>query len=310
MKVYQSIEELIGNTPLLRLNNLKKVMGFRANVFAKLEKFNPAGSVKDRASFYMIKDAEKKGLISDGAVIIEPTSGNTGIGLASICARKGYKAIFTMPDTMSMERIKLLKAYGAEVVLTDGALGMKGAIEKANAIKNNTPNSFIPSQFDNPANNLAHYETTGKEIYRDLDGNVDVFVAGIGTGATLSGVGKFLKEKNSKIKVIGVEPFSSPLITKGYASGHKIQGIGANFIPENYDAKVVDIVVDVKDEDAYDYARKLATIEGVLCGISSGASLKCAIDLAMQNEYENKNIVVLLPDAGERYLSDSLFVEV
>ncbi len=305
MKVYSSLENLIGNTPIVRLHKIEKELGLSAKLYAKLEMFNPAGSVKDRASLFMINDAENKGVISKGATIIEPTSGNTGIGIAFISAIRGYRAVFTMPDTMSEERIKLLKAYGAEVVLTDGALGMKGAIDKANEIHKNTPNSFIPSQFSNPANLDAHYVVTGKEIYDDLDGNIDFFVAGIGTGATVSGVGKYLKEKIDGVKIVGVEPLSSPLITKGVSGAHKIQGIGANFIPDNFDKNVVDTVGAVSDEDAKEYANKLAKLEGILAGISSGASLFVGVKIASENH--EKSVVVLLPDTGMRYLSTDLF---
>ena len=307
MKVYSSLENLIGNTPIVRLNKLENELGLSAKLYAKLEMFNPAGSVKDRASLFMINDAEDKGVIKKGATIIEPTSGNTGIGIAFISAIRGYRAVFTMPNTMSEERIKLLKAYGAEVVLTDGALGMKGAIDKANEIHKNTPNSFIPSQFSNPANLDAHYKVTGKEIYEDLDGNIDFFVAGIGTGATVSGVGRCLKEKIDGVKIVGVEPLSSPLITKGVSGTHKIQGIGANFIPENFDKNAVDKVVAVSDEDAKEYANKLAKLEGILAGISSGASLYAGVQIAKNKENHDKSVVVLLPDTGMRYLSTDLF---
>lgn len=307
MKVYSSLENLIGNTPIVRLNKLENELGLSAKLYAKLEMFNPAGSVKDRASLFMINDAEDKGVIKKGATIIEPTSGNTGIGIAFISAIRGYRAVFTMPNTMSEERIKLLKAYGAEVVLTDGALGMKGAIDKANEIHKNTPNSFIPSQFSNPANLDAHYKVTGKEIYEDLDGNIDFFVAGIGTGATVSGVGRCLKEKIDGVKIVGVEPLSSPLITKGVSGTHKIQGIGANFIPENFDKNAVDKVVAVSDEDAKEYANKLAKLEGILAGVSSGASLYAGVQIAKNKENHDKSVVVLLPDTGMRYLSTDLF---
>lgn len=307
MKVYSNVENLIGNTPIVRLEKLEKALNLSAHLYAKLELLNPAGSVKDRASLYMLNDAEERGIISAGATIIEPTSGNTGIGLACISAHRGYKAVFVMPNTMSLERIKLLKAYGAEVVLTDGKLGMQGAVDEAIKIQKNTPNSFIPSQFSNPANSIAHYETTGKEIYEDLDGLVDFFVAGIGTGATVSGTGKFLKEKISGVKIIGVEPQGSPLITKGVSGAHKIQGIGANFVPENYDKTVVDTVMTASDEDAYFYARLLAKTEGILAGISSGASLSVGVKIASKKENEGKSVVVLLPDTGSRYLSTELF---
>ena len=309
MKVYSSLENLIGNTPIVRLNKLEKELGLSAKLYAKLEMFNPAGSVKDRASLYMINDAEKKGVIKKGATIIEPTSGNTGIGIAFISAIRGYRAVFTMPNTMSEERIKILKAYGAEVVLTDGALGMQGAIDKAIEIHKKTPNSFIPSQFSNPANLDAHYVVTGKEIYEDLEGNIDFFVAGIGTGATVSGVGRYLKEKIDGVKIVGVEPLSSPLITKGFFSAHKIQGIGANFIPENFDKNAVDEVVAVSDEDAKDFTNKLAKVEGILAGISSGASLVAGVNIAKIKENQGRSVVVLFPDTGMRYLSTDLFGE-
>lgn len=305
MKYYNKIDELIGKTPLLKVNNLMAEEGLKSNLFVKLEYLNPAGSVKDRAALYMLNDAEKKGELKKGGTVIEPTSGNTGIGLAAIGASRGYKVILTMPDTMSVERISLLKAYGAEVVLTKGELGMKGAIEKAEELKENTPNSIIPSQFDNPSNIDAHYNTTGVEILEDLDGKVDIFVAGIGSGGTVSGVGKILKEKNKDITVIGVEPLSSPLISKGVCGAHKIQGIGANFIPENYKSEYVDKVVAVSNEDSFKYARLIAKKEGVLVGISSGAALTVGIELAKKES--GKNIVVLLPDTGDRYLSTELF---
>ena len=273
----------------------------------KLERFNPAGSVKDRASLYMINDAEEKGLIKKGATIIEPTSGNTGIGIAMICAVRGYKCILTMPDTMSIERRKLLCAYGAQIVLTDGALGMKGAIVKAQEINEQTPNGIILGQFENSANIDAHYKTTGPEIWQDTDGKVDVFIAGVGTGGTLSGIGKFLKEKNNDIKIVAVEPSNSPLISKGYSGAHGLQGIGANFIPKNFDASVCDEVVAVSEQDAFFASRLLAEQEGLLVGISSGAALFVGLTLAKMSEYKNKNIVVLLPDTGERYLSSQLF---
>lgn len=307
MKVYTKIEQLVGKTPLFEAENLQKKFNLKARIFLKLECFNPAGSVKDRTALFMLNDAEQKGLIKSGATIIEPTSGNTGIGLASIGASRGYKVILTMPDTMSVERIKLLKGYGAEVILTDGKLGMAGAIEKANEIEKNTPNSFIPCQFENKANISAHYLTTAPEIYNDLDGRVDLFVAGVGTGGTFSGCAKFLKEKNSQVKTIAVEPSSSPMITKGYASAHKIQGIGANFVPDNFDKNYCDKVECASDEDAIFFAKQLATEEGILTGISSGAVLSVAIRLAKEKENQGKNIVVVLPDTGERYLSTDLF---
>ena len=307
MKIYTKIDELIGSTPLLEPLNLQKEFDLKARLLLKLESFNPAGSIKDRAALFMLNDAEQKGLIKSGATIIEPTSGNTGIGLASICASRGYKAIFTMPDSMSIERIKLLKGYGAQVILTDGKLGMKGAIEKAKELHEKTPNSFIPSQFDNSANVTAHYQTTGPEIFNDTDGNVDFLVAGVGTGGTLTGTAKYLKEKNADIKVVAVEPQSSPLISKGQFGTHKIQGIGANFIPKNFDEKYCDIVKTISDEDAVFYAKTLAKKEGILSGISSGASLGIAIKIAKMQENEGKTIVAILPDTGERYLSTELF---
>ena len=307
MNIYKKIDNLIGKTPLFECENLNAFLELKARVLLKLEYLNPAGSVKDRAALFMINTAEKNGVIQSGATIIEPTSGNTGIGLAAIGASRGYKVILTMPDTMSVERRKLLKAYGAEVVLTEGKLGMSGAIEKAKELNAKIPNSFIPSQFDNSANPQAHYYTTAPEIYQDTDGEVDVFVAGVGTGGTLSGTGKYLKEKNPSIEVIAVEPESSPLISKGVFGSHKIQGIGANFIPDNFDGAVCDKVVTVKDEDAYKYARLLAKKEGILVGISSGAALCAAIDLARKEEYKDKIIVALMPDTGDRYLSTELF---
>ena len=305
--VYKNVEQLIGKTPLLEIKNVEKSQNLLANVMVKLERFNPAGSVKDRASLYMINDAEEKGLIKKGATIIEPTSGNTGIGIAMICAVRGYKCILTMPDTMSVERRKLLCAYGAQIVLTDGALGMKGAIVKAQEINEQTPNSIILGQFENSANIDAHYKTTGPEIWQDTDGKVDVFIAGVGTGGTLSGIGKFLKEKNNDIKIVAVEPSNSPLISKGYSGAHGLQGIGANFIPKNFDASVCDEVVAVSEQDAFFPSRLLAGQEGLLVGISSGAALFVGLTLAKMPEYKNKNIVVLLPDTGERYLSSQLF---
>lgn len=307
MKIYTSIDELIGNTPLFEIKKIEEKLGLKARVLVKLERFNPAGSVKDRVALSMLNEAEKSGKISKGATIIEPTSGNTGIGLSAIGASRGYKVVLTMPDTMSIERIKLLKAYGATVVLTDGAKGMSGAIEKAYELNKNTPNSLVVGQFVNPANPLAHYEGTGREIFEDTEGKVDCFVAGIGTGGTISGTAKYLREKNEKIKIIGVEPEGSPLITKGVFGPHKIQGIGANFIPEIYDGKLVDEVYAVSDNDAFEYARILAKTEGLLVGISSGAALSVAIKLAKLDRNNGKTIVALLPDTGERYLSTELF---
>lgn len=309
MKVFKDVCSLIGGTPLLELNNVKKEFNLSAKVFAKLEYFNPAGSVKDRPALFMIEDAENKGLLKKGGTVIEPTSGNTGIGLASICASKGYKLILTMPNTMSVERIKLLKAYGATVILTDGALGMKGAIEKAKEINEGTENSIIIGQFDNPINPISHYKTTAREIYNDLDGKVDIFIATVGSGGTISGIGKYLKEQNPNVKIIAVEPFNSPLISKGYSGAHKIQGIGANFIPKNYDANYVDEVVTVKEEDAFRFAKLVAKKEGILVGISSGAVLSAMVEIANHNENKEKNIVALFPDGGDRYLSTELFNE-
>ena len=309
MKVFENVSSLIGGTPLLKLNNIYKELGLKANIFAKLEYFNPAGSVKDRPALYMIEGAEKDGILKAGGTIIEPTSGNTGIGLASISASRGYKLILTMPNTMSVERIKLLKAYGAEVVLTDGKLGMKGAIEKAEEINKNTPNSFIVGQFKNPLNAKAHYDSTAVEIYKDMDKKIDIFVACVGSGGTISGIGKYLKEQNKSIKIIAVEPESSPLISKGISGAHKIQGIGANFIPDNYHGEFIDEVLTSSNESAFEMARLIAKKEGVLVGISSGAALSVAISLAKMDENKDKNIVVLFPDGGDRYLSTELFNE-
>ncbi len=308
-KVYNSVTELIGGTPLLKANNFIKANDLKANVFVKLEYFNPAGSVKDRIAKAMIEQAEKDGKLKPGATIIEPTSGNTGIGLASVAAARGYKAILTMPETMSVERRNLLKAYGAKIVLTDGSKGMKGAIAKAEELAKETPNSFIPEQFANPANPAAHEATTGPEIYNDLDGKVDAFIAGVGTGGTLSGVGHYLKKQNKDIRVVAVEPATSPVLSKGQAGPHKIQGIGAGFVPETLDTKVYDEVIAVANEDAFKYGRQFSHVEGVLIGISSGAALAAAIELAKRPEFEGKNIVVLLPDTGDRYLSTELFAE-
>ncbi|MCR5505816.1 MAG: cysteine synthase A [Bacilli bacterium] len=307
MKVYQHIDELIGKTPLIELVNIEKELGLAANIIAKLEYFNPAGSVKDRVAKEMIEDLENRHILKEGATIIEPTSGNTGIGLCSIAASKGYKAIIIMPDTMSIERIKLMKAYGAEVILTPGALGMQGSVAKANELVKEIPNSVIAGQFVNPVNPLAHEKTTGPEIYEDMDGKVDIFVAGIGTGGTISGTGRYLKKQNPYIKVVGVEPASSPLISKGQAGPHKIQGIGANFIPDNLDKSILDEVVPIENEEAFTYARMISNKEGILVGISSGAALAAAVKLAKRQENAGKNIVVILPDTGERYLSTELF---
>lgn len=307
MNVYKNIDELVGKTPLMMLSNIIKEESLQADIFAKLECFNPTGSAKDRPALQMILKAEEDGILKENSVIIEPTSGNTGIGLAAIGASKGYKVIIVMPDTMSRERIMLTKAYGAEVVLTDGKKGMQGSIEAAQRLSEEYENSFIPSQFDNPENPEAHYKTTGTEIWDDTDGKVDILVAGIGTGGTLSGTGKFLKEQNSDIKVVGVEPLSSPLLTKGVAGAHAIQGIGANFVPENLNREIIDEILDVSNEDAFCYARKMAQKEGIAVGISSGAALLGAIELAKRPENKGKNIVVVLTDTGERYLSTELY---
>ena len=307
MNIYNNFTELIGKTPLVKLNKLKEELGYSGNIFAKLEYFNPAGSVKDRIGFALIREAEKQGALKEDSVIIEPTSGNTGIGLAAVAASRGYKVILTMPETMSIERQKLLKAYGAEIVLTDGELGMSGAIQKAEELAAEYKNSFIPSQFDNPANPNEHYLTTGPEIWSDIDGNIDVLVAGVGTGGTLSGTAKFLKEQNCSIKVIAVEPYNSPVISKGVSGSHGIQGIGANFIPKNLNTSVFDEILTATEDEAYNAARELAKYEGYLVGISSGAALAAAIKIAALKENKNKNIVVILPDTGERYLSTELF---
>lgn len=303
--IYNNFCEIVGKTPLMKLNAFSR--NLPSELYAKLECFNPAGSVKDRVAVNMLRKAKEKGLISEGATIIEPTSGNTGIGLAAAAVSLGYKAVLVMPDTMSVERQKLLKAYGADIVLTEGAKGMLGSIEKAKELCEKTPNSFIPSQFDNPDNPEAHMLTTGPEIWEDMNGEADIFVACIGTGGTLSGTGKYLKEKNSDIKVVGVEPYDSPLITKGIAGPHGIQGIGANFIPDNLDMSVVDEVVTVRTADAFRMCRAFAESEGLLVGISSGAALKAACVLAERPENKGKKIVALLPDSGERYMSVNLF---
>lgn len=308
-KIYQSITELIGGTPLVELKRLGEKEGLKAKILVKLEYFNPAGSVKDRIAKAMIEDAEEKGLLKPGSTIIEPTSGNTGIGLAAIAAAKGYRTIFTMPETMSMERRKLLKAYGAEIVLTDGKKGMKGAIEKAHELAGEISSSFIPGQFENPANPAMHQATTGPEIWEDTDGNVDVFVAGVGTGGTLSGTGAYLKSKNPDIRVVAVEPEDSPVLSQGKAGPHKIQGIGAGFVPETLNQQIYDEIVTVGNQEAIDTAKKLAKEEGILVGISSGAALQAALKLAARAENQGKNLVVLLPDTGERYLSTDLFAE-
>ena len=307
MKIYNSVAELIGNTPLIKLNNLTEQHKISATVLGKMECFNPAGSAKDRVALSMLDTAEKDGKIVEGATIIEPTSGNTGIGLASVGTARGYKVILTMPDTMSVERRNLLKAFGAEIVLTEGSKGMSGAIEKALELSKTTLGSFIPSQFDNPANPEAHYNTTGPEIWNDTDGKVDIFVASVGTGGTLSGTGKYLKEQNPNVKVVAVEPFDSPLLSKGYAGPHKIQGIGANFVPENLDRDVIDEIIAVKSDDAMLTAKEIAHTEGILVGISSGATCFAALELARRPENKGKTIVALLPDTGERYLSTGMF---
>lgn len=309
MKVYEKITELIGKTPLLKLSNYIKNHSLEADIYAKLEYFNPAGSVKDRIARAMIDDAEAKGLLKEGSVIIEPTSGNTGIGLASVGASRGYKVILTMPETMSVERRNLLKAYGAQLVLTDGAKGMKGAIEKANELAKETPGSFIPGQFVNPANPEVHRKTTGLEIWEDTDGQVDIFVAGVGTGGTLSGVGEYLKSKNPNVKVVAVEPAGSPVLSKGTPGPHKIQGIGAGFVPDTLDTKVYDEIITIENEEAFEAGRELARKEGVLVGISSGAAVAAATKLALRPENKGKKIVALLPDTGERYLSTPMFSE-
>lgn len=301
--------DLVGNTPLLELTHLEKEFGLKAKLFAKVEYFNPAGSVKDRIALSMISDAEERGLLKEGAVIIEPTSGNTGIGLASIGAMKGYRVILTMPESMSIERRKLLKAYGAEIVLTEASKGMKGAIAKAEELVQEIPNSIILGQFVNPANPKVHYETTGPEIYKDLNGRVDVFVAGVGTGGTISGVGKYLKERNKNIKVVAVEPLASPVLTEGHAGPHMIQGIGAGFIPETLDTTIYDEVMPISNDDAFEYGKLIGKKEGILVGISSGAALCASIRLALMDENKGKNIVVLLPDSGDRYLSTKLYEE-
>lgn len=306
-KIYQSASDLVGKTPLLELTNIEKKLNLNAKLLAKLEYFNPAGSVKDRIAKAMIEDAEQSGKLQPGAVIIEPTSGNTGIGLASVAAAKGYRIIIVMPETMSVERRQLMKAYGAELVLTDGAQGMKGAIAKANELAAATPNSFIPGQFVNPANPKAHYETTGPEIYDDTDGKVDFFVAGVGTGGTITGVGAYLKEKNPAVKVVAVEPKTSAVLSTGIAGAHKIQGIGAGFVPEVLDTRIYDEIIPVANEDAFETGKLIGKAEGVLVGISAGAALWAAIELAKRPENAGKTIVALLPDTGDRYLSTPLF---
>lgn len=309
MRTFDKITDLIGGTPILKLNNYIALNELPANIYAKLEYFNPAGSVKDRIAKAMIDDAEAKGALKPGAVIIEPTSGNTGIGLAAVAASKGYRIILTMPETMSVERRLLMAAYGAKLVLTDGAKGMKGAIAKANELHEQTPNSFIPGQFVNPANPQAHFETTGPEIWNDTDGKVDIFVAGVGTGGTLSGTGKFLKSKNSDVKVVAVEPATSPVLSEGKSGPHKIQGIGAGFVPDTLDTEIYDEIITVENDDAFAYSRAITKSDGILVGISSGAAVKAATDLARRPENKGKTIVAILPDTGERYLSTQLFKE-
>lgn len=308
MKVFEKITDLIGNTPLLELENYNKQMGLRAKIVAKLEYFNPAGSVKDRAALFMLDAAEGKGLVNRDSVIIEPTSGNTGIGLAMVAASRRYKVILTMPDTMSLERRSLLSAYGAELVLTDGALGMQGAIQKALELSKSIKNSFIPSQFENEANVKAHFETTGPEIYRDTDGSVDIFVAGVGTGGTLTGVGKYLKSQNAAVKVVAVEPSDSPILSHGVSGSHKIQGIGAGFVPKILDTELYDEIITAKTLDAYSACKALVRCEGLFVGISSGAALYAATVIASRQENAGKTVVVLFPDSGEKYLSVEGFI--
>ena len=307
--IYTSADQLIGKTPLLELTHIEKKFDLKAKILAKLEYFNPAGSVKDRVARAMIDDAEAKGLLKEGSVIIEPTSGNTGIGLASVAAARGYRIIIVMPETMSVERRQLMKAYGAELVLSDGAKGMKGAIAKADELAKETPNSFIPGQFVNPANPKAHFETTGPEIWEDTNGKVDYFVAGVGTGGTITGVGEFLKSKDASVKVVAVEPKTSAVLSTGVAGPHKIQGIGAGFVPDMLDTKVYDEIIPVENEDAFATGKLVGRSEGVLVGISSGAALWAAIEVAKRPENAGKNIVVLLPDTGDRYLSTPLFAD-
>lgn len=308
MAVYKGFTELIGKTPLVEVTNIEQAYDLKAKVLVKLEYRNPAGSVKDRAAFYMIKDAEERGILKQGSVIIEPTSGNTGIGLAAIAAAKGYRAILTMPDTMSVERRNILKAYGAEIVLTEGAKGMKGAIAKAEELAQEIAGAFIPAQFDNPANAQAHYETTGPEIWADTEGNIDIFVASVGTGGTITGTGKFLKEKNAAVRVVAVEPASSPVLSGGQPGAHKIQGIGAGFVPTVLDTGIYDEIITVENDQAFAVSKELTKREGILTGISSGAALHAAVELAKRPENAGKTIVALLPDSGDRYYSTPLFM--
>ena len=308
-KIYTSAEQLVGHTPLLEVSNIEKELGLNAKVLVKLEYFNPAGSVKDRIAKAMLDDAEKSGKLKKGSTIIEPTSGNTGIGLCSVAAARGYKVIIVMPETMSVERRQIMKAYGAELVLTEGAKGMKGAIAKADELAASIPDSFIPGQFVNPANSKAHYESTGPEIWEDTDGKVDIFVAGVGTGGTITGTGKYLKSKNPDVKVVAVEPASSPVLSKGTAGAHKIQGIGAGFVPDVLDTKIYDEIIPVENDDAFAIGKLVGKKEGVLVGISSGAALWAAIELAKKPENKGKTIVALLPDTGDRYLSTPLFAD-
>ncbi len=308
-QIYTSADQLIGHTPLLELTHIEKAHGLKARIVAKLEYFNPAGSVKDRIARAMIDDAEAKGILKPGSVIIEPTSGNTGIGLASVAAARGYRIIIVMPETMSVERRQLMKAYGAELVLTEGAKGMKGAIAKADELAKEIPNSFVPGQFVNAANPKAHFESTGPEIWQDTDGKVDIFVAGVGTGGTVTGVGQYLKSQNPAVKVVAVEPAASPVLSKGVSGSHKIQGIGAGFVPDVLDTKVYDEIIPVENDDAFTAGREIGRREGVLVGISSGAAIWAAIELAKRPENEGKTIVALLPDTGDRYLSTPLFAE-
>lgn len=307
MKICNNISQTIGNTPLVRFRSIEKAFGLEAKIYAKIESFNPAGSAKDRVALFMINDAEEKGLIQPGATIIEPTSGNTGIGLAAVGLSRGYKVILTMLETMSIERVNLLKAYGASVILTEGSKGMQGAVQKAEELAKETENSFIPGQFDNPANPRAHYSTTGPEIYEALDGDADIFVAGVGTGGTITGVGRYLKEKNPDTSVVAIEPFSSPLLSEGKAGPHGLQGIGANFVPSILDTDIYDEIITVKEEDAYEKGRLAASLEGFLVGITSGAAIHGAVTLALRPENKGKNIVAFLPDTGDRYLSTPMF---